>query len=451
MPRINAAPNTRQPQTNQATIRVRSGDTLTSIARRHNVQLSALVAANPQLRDPNLIRVGQELNLPGGAQESANNEERVALSGSTYTVRSGDSMSAIAARHGCSLADLINANPQIRNPSQISAGQVVDLPSGAGNDRMANRWNDNGATGARWREFRGINSGRTLRRGHTGDDVRQLQEALVTTGHMTQGQANTGPGMFGPLTHASVRNFQRAQGLTADGVVGPRTRAALGRALSSGSRPGRGEQPQPPAIQPAPDRPSNHRLTPGNYDGTRPAEGTTNTQAWIPVDAPVQSQPGERSRARYDQVLNQFGVGSNPRYRPRSGNTYCNIFSWDATRAMGAEIPHWVDQNGNAARVGAAGAWEMGANDTNRWLNNQGADNGWRQVNASEAQAHANTGGPSVVSWQNPGAIGHIGMIRPGEDSGRGPALAQAGRTNFNNRNVADGFGRRQPEYWIHD
>ena len=451
MPRVNSLSNNRLRQNDQATVRVRSGDTLSAIANRHNVGLSEMIAANPQLRDPNLIRVGQELNLPGPAQAPANDEPRVALSGRTYTVRSGDTMSAIAARHGCRLADVINANPQIQNPSQIRAGQVLDLPCGATNDRMANRWNDNGADGARWRAFRGINTGRTLRRGHAGDDVRQLQEALVATGHMSQAQANTGPGLFGPLTQAGVRSFQRAQGLGVDGIVGPRTRAALGRALSGDSRPGRGAEPQPVQPQPAPDRPSNHARPPGNYDGTRPAEGTTNTRAWIPVDAPVQSQPGDRSRRRYDQVLNQFGVGSNPRYRPRGGNTYCNIFVWDATRAMGAEIPHWVDRNGNAARVGAQGAWEMDANDTNRWLHNHGAANGWRRVSASEAQAHANSGAPSVVSWKNPGGIGHIGMIRPGTVTSRGPALAQAGRNNFNNRHVEDGFGRRQPEYWIHD
>ena len=450
MPRINAnsAANRRQPQAEQ--VRVRRGDTMSAIAQRHGISLRDLIAANPQVRDPNRINVGQTLNLPGQVQP-ANDQPTVERSGRTYTVRSGDSMSSIAARHGCSLDQLIGANPQVRNPSLIRPGQVLELPCGAGVDRMANRWSDAGPAGNRWAEFRGINAGRTLRRGHSGDDVRQLQEALVVTGHMTQAQANTGPGIFGPLTQRAVRSFQRSQGLTADGVVGPRTRAALGEALSNSSRPGRDNSERIPP-QPAPDRPS--RRPEGNgtrYDGTRPATGTTNTRAWIPVDAPVQNQPGNRSRERYDQVLNQFGVGSNPRYRPRGGNTYCNIFAWDATRAMGAEIPHWLDQQGRPSRPGAPGAWELGANEINRWLKNQGVAAGWRRVSAAEAQAHANSGGPAVASWKNPGGIGHIGMIRPGEIGPGGPALAQAGRNNFNNGSVADGFGRRQPEYYIHD
>ncbi len=42
---------------------VQSGETLTSIARRHSIKVSALVAANPGL-DPKRMRVGQSLNLP---------------------------------------------------------------------------------------------------------------------------------------------------------------------------------------------------------------------------------------------------------------------------------------------------------------------------------------------------------------------------------------------------
>ena len=42
---------------------IQSGETLTSIARRHSIKVNALVAANPGL-DPKRMRVGQTLNLP---------------------------------------------------------------------------------------------------------------------------------------------------------------------------------------------------------------------------------------------------------------------------------------------------------------------------------------------------------------------------------------------------
>ena len=46
---------------------VRSGDTLWDIAQRHGVSLSALIAANPQIQNPNRIYPGQHVHLPAEA------------------------------------------------------------------------------------------------------------------------------------------------------------------------------------------------------------------------------------------------------------------------------------------------------------------------------------------------------------------------------------------------
>ena len=64
---------------------------------------------------------------------------------------------------------------------------------------------------------------RTLRRGAQGEDVRSMQLALVAFGY-NPGEAD---GVFGKRTEAAVRAFQKAQGLTADGICGPKTWAAL--------------------------------------------------------------------------------------------------------------------------------------------------------------------------------------------------------------------------------
>lgn len=57
----------------------------------------------------------------------------------------------------------------------------------------------------------------TLRRGVQGQFVIDLQKQLRIVMD----------GTFGPLTEASVRVFQRSQGLVPDGIVGPKTWAAL--------------------------------------------------------------------------------------------------------------------------------------------------------------------------------------------------------------------------------
>ena len=46
---------------------VRPGDTLGKIAQRHGVTLAALLAANPLIKNPDLIKVGQNINIPPGA------------------------------------------------------------------------------------------------------------------------------------------------------------------------------------------------------------------------------------------------------------------------------------------------------------------------------------------------------------------------------------------------
>jgi hypothetical protein len=192
-------------------------------------------------------------------------------------------------------------------------------------------------------------------------------------------------------------------------------------------------------------------LSSGPYDGRTPARECTSTRASACVDPPLTNSAGAgRDPNTYAQVINQFGVGDNPRYARRNGNTYCNIFAWDVTRAMGAELPHWRRHDGTPAQPFERGAYEMNANGTAQWLNQHGERYGWRRVSAAEAQAHANSGAPCVAIKENPGAIGHVAVVRPGEMTDRGPCIAQAGGRNFNEGHVRDVWRGGEPQYWVH-
>ncbi|MFT3843090.1 MAG: peptidoglycan-binding protein [Myxococcaceae bacterium] len=82
----------------------------------------------------------------------------------------------------------------------------------------------------------GGGGGSVLREGSRGAQVATLQRALASKG-FSPGVAD---GVFGPMTQRAVMSFQRAHGLSVDGVVGPQTWGALGGSGGSSFTPGVG-------------------------------------------------------------------------------------------------------------------------------------------------------------------------------------------------------------------
>jgi peptidoglycan endopeptidase LytF len=103
---------------------VQPGDSMFLIAQRFGVSLNALIQANPQIPNPNLIFPGQIVCVP-----ITSKTPRCPAGTFAYTVQSGDTMFNIARRFGVSLDDLIRANPQIPNPNLIKPGQIVCVPT----------------------------------------------------------------------------------------------------------------------------------------------------------------------------------------------------------------------------------------------------------------------------------------------------------------------------------
>ena len=67
-----------------------------------------------------------------------------------------------------------------------------------------------------------------LKKGNTGDDVKKIQQALSDLGY-DLGKWGV-DGILGSATTEAIKAFQKAQGLTADGIIGPDTIAALEKA-----------------------------------------------------------------------------------------------------------------------------------------------------------------------------------------------------------------------------
>ncbi|MCC5835152.1 MAG: LysM peptidoglycan-binding domain-containing protein [Opitutales bacterium] len=121
---------------------VRSGDTLSGIASRHNTTVAQIRSVN-QLRS-DTIRVGQTLQIPNGSRSSSSDRSTPSESGSTqrgngevHTVQSGETPSHIARRYGISVSALMEANG-ITDARRIQVGQRLNIPGGtSGSARTA--------------------------------------------------------------------------------------------------------------------------------------------------------------------------------------------------------------------------------------------------------------------------------------------------------------------------
>lgn len=111
---------------------VKSGDTLGAIAARHGVKLSEVLSWNG-LNMNSIIYPGQKIKIgsgqapaPAPAATPAPAPAPAANSGS-YTVKSGDTLSAIAAKHGVKLSDILSAN-KLTMTSVIFPGNKLVIP-----------------------------------------------------------------------------------------------------------------------------------------------------------------------------------------------------------------------------------------------------------------------------------------------------------------------------------
>jgi soluble lytic murein transglycosylase-like protein len=97
---------------------VAPGETLSGIAARYGTSVQALAATNG-LRDPSLILAGQHLRVPARATAT-----------SAHVVAAGETLSAIAARYGTTVAALARAN-RIEDANLIVVGTRLRVPAGA--------------------------------------------------------------------------------------------------------------------------------------------------------------------------------------------------------------------------------------------------------------------------------------------------------------------------------
>lgn len=94
---------------------VKKGDTLSSIAKTNKLTLAKLISYNPQIKNINKISIGQKIYLSADVKEEY------------YIVKSGDTLNSIARKFNMSLATLLGLNPDIKNPNLIRVNDKIRI------------------------------------------------------------------------------------------------------------------------------------------------------------------------------------------------------------------------------------------------------------------------------------------------------------------------------------
>jgi hypothetical protein len=167
---------------------------------------------------------------------------------------------------------------------------------------------------------------------------------------------------------------------------------------------------------------------------------------------------------------------AHKRYQPRSGLTFCNIYTHDYCHLAGVYLPRvwWtpgaIEQLAQGKEVEPLignTIDEQRANDLFRWLRDFGPRFGWRQTGtATKLQQEANQGaiGLIVARRKEDGKSGHIVAVVPETETDRAkrnaagevthPLQSQAGRVNFRYGTStldwwkSDQFG--ESAFWLH-
>ncbi len=104
---------------------VRRGETLGSIASKNRVSLQRILSANNMsLSDANNISVGQKIKIPSGSQSSTSSRTK------THKVRSGETIDSIARKNGLNYKQILSANNMsLSDAKRLRVGQTLKIPT----------------------------------------------------------------------------------------------------------------------------------------------------------------------------------------------------------------------------------------------------------------------------------------------------------------------------------
>ncbi|MGC0250853.1 lytic transglycosylase [Pseudactinotalea sp. Z1748] len=135
---------------------VRAGETVSHLAARYGTSISSIVSAN-SLGSNALIRIGQRLTIPGSSSSSSSGSSSGGsssggsssgstgsssgsgnASATTYTVKSGDTLTRIGRQFNISIGRLVSANNLTGSMIRVGQRLTIPAPTSSGDDLIPN-------------------------------------------------------------------------------------------------------------------------------------------------------------------------------------------------------------------------------------------------------------------------------------------------------------------------
>jgi LysM repeat protein len=104
---------------------VKKGDTLYELAKKYQTTLEQIIELNPQIADPDHIDIGAKVKIPSKPKPV---EPPASDYVYKHIVQQGDSLWKLGKAWDVPLQAMIQANPQLKNPNVLMTGEIVYVP-----------------------------------------------------------------------------------------------------------------------------------------------------------------------------------------------------------------------------------------------------------------------------------------------------------------------------------
>lgn len=167
----------------QAGYTIQKGDTLSALAKKFGTTVEALMEANKQITNKDLIYEGAQLNIPGQGQPQTN----------AYTVKKGDTLANIAKEMGITTDELLKANPNLKN-KDWKEGYKLNIPGQADmNQQMIEQLTNIIGPEAAQQMMKSVQAGQPI----SPEMMKILKTGGIDSSTMLAGMGIPGMGMLG--------------------------------------------------------------------------------------------------------------------------------------------------------------------------------------------------------------------------------------------------------------